>query len=93
MLVEAVEARSGRELPVQPIEWLTDNGSPYIARYTRSFVREIGLEPCVSTSMALCVWPWDCYERDSRKEPELMWNLGLYARLDMADAWAMIGPI
>jgi len=22
-----------------------------------------------------------------------MWNLGLYVRLDMADAWAMIGPI
>jgi putative transposase len=31
--------------PTQPIEWLTDNGSPYIARDTRSFAREIGLEP------------------------------------------------
>ena len=26
-------------------QWLTDNGSPYIARDTCSFAREIGLEP------------------------------------------------
>jgi hypothetical protein len=48
---------------------------------------------CVSTSMALCVWPCNCYEKNSRKEPDLMWNLDLYARLDMADAWAIIGPV
>lgn len=48
---------------------------------------------CVSTSMALCVWPCNCYEKDNRKEPDLMWDLDLYARLDLADAWAIIGPI
>ncbi len=48
---------------------------------------------CVSTSMALCVWPCNCYQKDSNKEPDLMWNLDLYARFDMADAWAIIGPI
>ena len=48
---------------------------------------------CVSTSMALCVWPCNCYEKDSRWEPDLMWNLDLYSRLDLADAWAIIGPI
>ena len=48
---------------------------------------------CVSTSMALCVWPCNCYEKNSRKEPDLMWNLDMYSRLDMADAWAIIGPI
>jgi hypothetical protein len=48
---------------------------------------------CVSTSMALCVWPCNCYEKNSKKEPDLMWDLDLYARLDMADAWAIIGPI
>jgi hypothetical protein len=48
---------------------------------------------CVSTSMALCVWPCNCYEKDSKKEPDLMWNLDMYSRLDMADAWAIIGPI
>jgi len=47
---------------------------------------------CVSTSMALCVWPCNCYEKDSGAEPDLMWNLDLYARLDLADAWAIIGP-
>lgn len=48
---------------------------------------------CVSTSMALCVWPCNCYEPDDRDEPDLMWDLDLYARLDLADAWAVVGPI
>jgi len=48
---------------------------------------------CVSTSMALCVWPCNCYSKNSWKEADLMWNLDLYSRLDMADAWAIIGPI
>jgi multimeric flavodoxin WrbA len=48
---------------------------------------------CVSTSMALCVWPCNCYEKDNKAEPDLMWDLDLYSRLDLADAWAFIGPI
>ncbi len=48
---------------------------------------------CVSTSMALCVWPCNCYRKDDDAEPDLMWNLDLYARLDLADAWAFIAPI
>jgi hypothetical protein len=48
---------------------------------------------CVSTSMALCVWPCNCYEKGHKKEPDLMWDLDLYARLDLADAWAIIGPV
>src|SRR4051812_31242478 len=48
---------------------------------------------CVSTSMALCVWPCNCYEKGSHKEPDLMWDLDMYARLDLADAWAIIGPV
>ena len=48
---------------------------------------------CVSTSMALCVWPCNCYEKNNEKEPDLMWDLDFYARLDLADAWAIIAPI
>lgn len=48
---------------------------------------------CVSTSMALCVWPCNCYEKGNRGQPDLMWELDLYARLDLADAWAIIGPV
>ena len=48
---------------------------------------------CVSTSMALCVWPCNCYEPNDRAEPDLMWDLDMYARLDLADAWAIIGPV
>ncbi len=46
LMVAAVEHRFGRinRLPVT-IEWLTDNGSCYIAGDTRSFARDIGLEP------------------------------------------------
>ncbi|MBW3636016.1 MAG: NAD(P)H-dependent oxidoreductase [Armatimonadetes bacterium] len=48
---------------------------------------------CVSTSMALCCWPCNCYSKNNHYEPDLMWNLDLYSRLDLADAWAIIGPI
>jgi transposase InsO family protein len=45
LTVEEAEARFGAALPAWPIEWLTDNGSPYISRDTLSFALEIGLEP------------------------------------------------
>lgn len=48
---------------------------------------------CVSTAMALCCWPCNCYQKHSRAEPDLMWDLDLYSRLDLADAWAFVGPI
>ncbi len=48
---------------------------------------------CVSTSMTLCVWPCNCYQKSDSKEPDLIWDMDLYARLDMADAWAIITPI
>ena len=46
LMVTAVEHRFGKvnRLP-QTIEWLTDNGSCYIAGPTRRFARDIGLEP------------------------------------------------
>lgn len=59
--------------------------------YARAHIQSCNA--CVSTSMALCVYPCNCYEKNSSKEPDLMWDLDLYARLDMADAWAIIGPI
>ena len=48
---------------------------------------------CVSSSMALCVWPCNCYGPKSDHQPDLMWDLGLYGRLARADAWAIIGPV
>jgi hypothetical protein len=48
---------------------------------------------CVSSSMALCVWPCNCYGPESENQPDLMWNLDLYGRLARADAWAIIGPV
>lgn len=46
LMVAALEHRFGAvdELP-NVIEWLSDNGSCYIARDTRRFARDIGLEP------------------------------------------------
>ncbi len=48
---------------------------------------------CVSSSMALCVWPCNCYGPRSETQPDLMWDLDLYGRLARADAWAIIGPV
>jgi NADPH-dependent FMN reductase len=48
---------------------------------------------CVSSSMALCVWPCNCYGPQSDHQPDLLWNLNLYGRLARADAWAFIGPV
>lgn len=39
---------------------------------------------CVSTSMALCVWPCNCYEKHDSAEPDLMWDLDMYSRLGSA---------
>src|SRR5262249_56913530 len=46
LMVAAVEYRFGQvnRLPVT-IEWLSDNGSCYVAGGTRSFARDIGPEP------------------------------------------------
>jgi hypothetical protein len=48
---------------------------------------------CASTAMPLCVWPCNCYEPGNKDEPDLLWDLDLYSRLDLADAWAIIGPV
>lgn len=34
VMLAAVESRFGNDLPGQPIEWLTDNGAPYVAKMT-----------------------------------------------------------
>ena len=46
LMIGSVERRFGlvNQLPA-PIEWLSDNGSPYTARETRRLARDIGLVP------------------------------------------------
>jgi hypothetical protein len=82
-LVERMAAR-------MPAEWEVDTedlGNVYSRAHIQS------CNACVSTSMALCVWPCNCYEKDSKAEPDLMWDLDMYARLDLADAWLVVGPV
>ncbi|MGC8210099.1 IS3 family transposase [Ralstonia pseudosolanacearum] len=45
VMLAAVEQRFGATQAEQCIEWLTDNGSAYTDHRTRSFARELGLEP------------------------------------------------
>ena len=45
VMLAAVEQRFGTTQAGAPIEWLSDNGSAYIDHRTRSFARELGLEP------------------------------------------------
>jgi multimeric flavodoxin WrbA len=73
-----------------PPEWeidLEDLGNVYARARIQS------CNACVSTSMALCCWPCNCYRPHDKDEPDLMWDLDLYGRLDLADAWAIIGPV
>ncbi|MEP6781884.1 MAG: hypothetical protein ABJC26_18440 [Gemmatimonadaceae bacterium] len=73
-----------------PPEWgidYEDIGNVYKREQIRS------CNACVSTSMALCVWPCNYYEPGSSTEPDLMSNLDMYSRLDLADAWAIVGPV
>lgn len=46
IMLEAVERRFGTYRAPGVIEMLSDNGSPYIARDTQIFARQIGLKPC-----------------------------------------------
>ncbi|ASP56337.1 MULTISPECIES: IS3 family transposase [Sinorhizobium] len=49
LVITAVENRFGRiNMLSEPIEWLTDNGSCFIARDTASLLRDIGMEPCTT---------------------------------------------
>jgi putative transposase len=45
VMLAAVEQRFGTTQTDAPIEWLSDNGSACIDYRTRSFARELGLEP------------------------------------------------
>ncbi|CAM3485463.1 hypothetical protein PANO111632_19955 [Paracoccus nototheniae] len=46
IMLEAVERRFGTYRSPAVVEMLTDNGSPYIARDTQIFARQLGLKPC-----------------------------------------------
>lgn len=46
LLLEAVERRFSALRAPSVIEILTDNGSPYIAKETQVFARQLGLKPC-----------------------------------------------
>lgn len=45
LMVETVEKRCGSAASASSIEWLTDNGSCYVARRAQEFARTIGLVP------------------------------------------------
>lgn len=46
LMMQAMEKRFGMDHhPENPIEWLTDNGSCYIAHETKAFARMLGLKP------------------------------------------------
>lgn len=46
IMLEAVERRFGAHRASSVIEMLSDNGSPYIAKDTQIFARQLGLKPC-----------------------------------------------
>ena len=46
MMLLAVERRFGGDRAPHPVEWLSDNGSPYTARETRILAVQLNLIPC-----------------------------------------------
>jgi len=46
LMLETVERRFGVMPAPHPVEWLSDNGSPYTARETLDFAAALGLVPC-----------------------------------------------
>ncbi|HBO1523018.1 TPA: DDE-type integrase/transposase/recombinase [Pseudomonas aeruginosa] len=47
-MLEAVEQYFGDELPVSPVQLLSDSDSAYAAEQTRTFARQSGLLPLTS---------------------------------------------
>jgi len=73
-----------------PKDWIVDIfnvGNDYVLPKIQS------CNACVSTSMALCVWPCNCYERHSFFEPDLMWDEDIYGRIYAADAIMICSPV
>jgi putative transposase len=84
LMVTAVEYRFGpvTRLP-QTIEWLSDNGSGYIARDTRSLAREMGLEPRTT--------PVQSPQRNGMAEAFVRTIKRDYARVSsIPDAWTVM---
>lgn len=48
-MLGTVEKWFGNQLAKKSIQYLTDNGSAYVAHETRWFARELNLEPCTTT--------------------------------------------
>ncbi len=48
VMLGAVENRFGQQLPSEPQEWLTDNGSAYRTHQIRAFAQMLGLDPCTT---------------------------------------------
>ena len=46
LMLEAVETRFGAVRAPKPVEHLSDNGSPYVARETQAFAAALNLIPC-----------------------------------------------
>ena len=53
MMLEAVEKRFGSVRAPQPLEWLTDNESPYTARDIRDFAAALNLVACFTPVQSL----------------------------------------
>lgn len=53
IMLEAVETRFGGMRAATPVKMLSDNGSSYTARETRTFARQLGLKPCFTPVRSL----------------------------------------
>jgi hypothetical protein len=68
-----------------PQEWEIDY-EDISNTYGREKIRSCNA--CVSTSMALCIWPCNCYEKNSHAEPDMMCGMQICMRVWI---WPMPG--
>ncbi len=48
LMLECVWKRFGGQLPITPVQWLSDSGSAYIAEQACLFARQIDLQPVIT---------------------------------------------
>ena len=79
-------------------EYLLDKYSPFVNfEYVNLSVKNITIQPCrgcVSTSGGLhCHWKCSCYIKNSKQNPDLMYEEDIYTKLEQCDGFMIISPI
>ncbi len=79
-------------------EYLLDRWSPFVKiEIIDLSIGDVNIQPCkgcISTSNGMhCHWKCSCYSIDSKTKPDLMYQSGIYDKLEECDGFITITPI